>query len=498
MVEPIRATTRAEREARARRGGLERLPARRERRRARPPDRLRHGRDEPGAVGGAHARRRVLRRARRASSASARPSAEVLGFPFVVPAHQGRGRRGRLLRRGHRPGRDRPVERALRHDARPHRDPRRDRARPPGSRGARPAPRGAVQGGHGRRAPRRAARRAGRRARLDRDAHAHEQRGRRPARLAGEHPRRRARSRTEHGKKLVLDIARFAENAWFIREREPGYARRAAAARSSARCSPTADAVLMSAKKDAIANIGGFVAVGEDEEFFQRLQTRGIVSEGFPTYGGLAGRDLEVIAVGLREVLDEPYLRHRIGQVAYLGAIARRGRRVGRAARRRARRLPRRGRDAAARSRRSSSPRWALSCALYLAGRRPRRRRSARSWPAAIRRRARTATRRSSSCASPCRAASTRRASSSRPRTRWPTTLAEAECVRGFELVDEAAVLRHFTARFVPLDARLASLAEQSRRPDRSARFDRNRLEAGTNGHTRCGAERYAETRGGR
>src|SRR5918992_445033 len=121
-------------------------------------------------------------------------------------------------------------------------------------------------------------------------------------------------------KKLVLDIARFAENAWFIKQREAGLAdvplpdivRRTMA---------DADAVLMSAKKDAIANIGGFVAVGEDEEFFQRLQMRGVVSEGFPTYGGLAGRDLDVIAVGLREVLDEEYLRHRIGQVAYLGQV---------------------------------------------------------------------------------------------------------------------------------------------------------------------------------
>jgi tryptophanase len=81
-----------------------------------------------------------------------------------------------------------------------------------------------------------------------------------------------------------------------------------------------ADAVLMSAKKDAIANIGGFVAIREDERFFHRLQARGIVFEGFPTYGGLAGRDLEAIAVGLREVLDEEYLRHRVEQVAYLGA----------------------------------------------------------------------------------------------------------------------------------------------------------------------------------
>ena len=75
----------------------------------------------------------------------------------------------------------------------------------------------------------------------------------------------------------------------------------------------------MSGKKDAIANIGGFVAIREDETFFHRLQARGIVFEGFPTYGGLAGRDLEAIAVGLREVLDEDYLRYRTEQVSYLG-----------------------------------------------------------------------------------------------------------------------------------------------------------------------------------
>jgi tyrosine phenol-lyase len=124
----------------------------------------------------------------------------------------------------------------------------------------------------------------------------------------------------EHGKKLVLDIARFAENAWFIREREPGYGR-VPLGEIVREMLEDADAVLMSAKKDAIANIGGFVAIRDDEEFFRRLQARGIVFEGFPTYGGLAGRDLDAIATGLREVLDEAYLRYRIEQVAYLGSI---------------------------------------------------------------------------------------------------------------------------------------------------------------------------------
>jgi tyrosine phenol-lyase len=122
-----------------------------------------------------------------------------------------------------------------------------------------------------------------------------------------------------HDKKLVLDIARFAENAWFVREREAGQRQRSLPEIVLESVSE-ADAVLMSAKKDAIANIGGFVAIREDERFFHRLQARGIVFEGFPTYGGLAGRDLEAIAVGLREVLDEEYLRHRVEQVAYLGS----------------------------------------------------------------------------------------------------------------------------------------------------------------------------------
>jgi tyrosine phenol-lyase len=124
----------------------------------------------------------------------------------------------------------------------------------------------------------------------------------------------------EHGKKFVLDIARFAENAWFVREREPGY-KRTPLGEIVRGMLADADAVLMSAKKDAIANIGGFVAIREDEDFFHRLQARGIVFEGFPTYGGLAGRDLDAIAVGLREVLDEAYLRYRIEQVAYVGTL---------------------------------------------------------------------------------------------------------------------------------------------------------------------------------
>jgi tyrosine phenol-lyase len=129
-----------------------------------------------------------------------------------------------------------------------------------------------------------------------------------------------ARLAREHEKKFVLDIARFAENAWFIREREDGYRDKSLQEIVHEMLGP-ADGVLMSAKKDAIANIGGFVAIREDEVFFERLQARGIVFEGFPTYGGLAGRDLDAIAVGLHEVLEEDYLRYRVEQVAFLGAV---------------------------------------------------------------------------------------------------------------------------------------------------------------------------------
>ena len=92
------------------------------------------------------------------------------------------------------------------------------------------------------------------------------------------------------GKGLVLDMARFAENAWFIREREPGQAERSVAEIARAQLA-LADVALMSAKKDASVNIGGLVAC-RDPDLHERLKTQLIVFEGFPTYGGLAGRDL--------------------------------------------------------------------------------------------------------------------------------------------------------------------------------------------------------------
>ncbi|HOX26791.1 MAG TPA: tryptophanase [Candidatus Krumholzibacteria bacterium] len=120
-----------------------------------------------------------------------------------------------------------------------------------------------------------------------------------------------------HGVPLFLDCARFAENAWFIKRRERGQADRTieAIAQEFFR---HADGCLMSAKKDALVNIGGFIAL-TDDKLAERLAERLIVQEGFPTYGGLAGRDLAAVAEGLREVLDEEYLTYRIGQVARLG-----------------------------------------------------------------------------------------------------------------------------------------------------------------------------------
>lgn len=122
-----------------------------------------------------------------------------------------------------------------------------------------------------------------------------------------------------YGIRIFLDATRLVENAFFIKEREPGYAEHSIAAIVREFCSYT-DGAWMSAKKDALVNIGGWLAVN-DEQLADEARNLVVVYEGLHTYGGMAGRDMEALAVGIEESLQEDYIRARIGQVRYLGEL---------------------------------------------------------------------------------------------------------------------------------------------------------------------------------
>src|SRR5690606_4443824 len=119
-----------------------------------------------------------------------------------------------------------------------------------------------------------------------------------------------------YAKPFVIDGCRFAENAWFIKQREEGQRHRSIP-EIVRDCFACADGMTMSAKKDGFANMGGWLALNDDE-YAEKARSRLIQTEGFPTYGGLSGRDLEAVAIGLEEIVDENYLRYRIRTNEYI------------------------------------------------------------------------------------------------------------------------------------------------------------------------------------
>jgi len=123
---------------------------------------------------------------------------------------------------------------------------------------------------------------------------------------------------TKYGITVLIDGARYAENAYFIKKREKGYENKSIK-EISREAFDLADIFLMSAKKDGLSNIGGIIAIKNDEDLFNQCRTYIVPMEGFPTYGGLTGRDMEALSVGLLEALEEDFLEHRLDQVRYLG-----------------------------------------------------------------------------------------------------------------------------------------------------------------------------------
>lgn len=122
----------------------------------------------------------------------------------------------------------------------------------------------------------------------------------------------------DNGIKIIIDGARYAENSYFIKLREKEFSNSSVRGIAKETFS-YADIFLMSAKKDGLVNIGGLIAIKDDFELFKLCQTRIVPMEGFPTYGGLAGRDMEALAVGLEEALSEEYLAYRLDEVKFLG-----------------------------------------------------------------------------------------------------------------------------------------------------------------------------------